>query len=615
MAENEATFRINIDGNAAKASREIASEARLAAQAIGEYEAEIKALSADLRRLRGNSDEVKAAKEAIKKRIDEARASVSALTKELAKQGTTYTAAAAAARKYGAGVGRLPNLRRGLAKLLEPVQQKVSALLAPVGETVRKRLAPAGGAVDRFGKRAGSAIGGVGKAVKQDLASVLPSASTMLGVVATAGAATAAALVAVGGAAFGAAAAVAAFGIASAAAHQKMARQREALLGNAKDAEALGEQIAVLAGKVPQGTAELNELSRQLSKTRLSGKAIVDTMNAVAQATGAVDASAGAALQNLITRGQHTGRMFLGLRELQGTGLEFDDVAKAYAEGTKKSIEAARSELLHGEVTIDAGAAALRKAAEKKFGALNIQNAFSLENAPKKLKEALMQLTAGIDLSPITKGLQYAFGQLAPEAPLGSAIKTFMETFGGGLVDIAGKSIPVLVEGLKWLLVYALRLGTTYYETKKKIQDAFKAENWFGVGVEIVKGLAKGILSAQQVSGDAIKNLAIAVKKSFTGELKIESPSKVFEQYGRFTSEGYAHGVERGASRANAAVRGMVEPPALPVSSTTNATTNIEVHIHGAPTNDAQAMQSPEFLSALTSAIRDAVARRGLVPA
>ena len=331
MAENEATFRINIDGNAAKASREIASEARLAAQAIGEYEAEIKALSADLRRLRGNSDEVKAAKEAIKKRIDEARASVSALTKELAKQGTTYTAAAAAARKYGAGVGRLPNLRRGLAKLLEPVQQKVSALLAPVGETVRKRLAPAGGAVDRFGKRAGSAIGGVGKAVKQDLASVLPSASTMLGVVATAGAATAAALVAVGGAAFGAAAAVAAFGIASAAAHQKMARQREALLGNAKDAEALGEQIAVLAGKVPQGTAELNELSRQLSKTRLSGKAIVDTMNAVAQATGAVDASAGAALQNLITRGQHTGRMFLGLRELQGTGLEFDDVARAYA--------------------------------------------------------------------------------------------------------------------------------------------------------------------------------------------------------------------------------------------------------------------------------------------
>lgn len=493
------------------------------------------------------------------------------------------------------------------------MRKKLGALFEPISKSIGAKLAPAGRKLAAFGIGAKKALVGAGKAAAEDLGSVLPSLSTVLGVTASGAAAAAAAIAALAVGAGVAAGAIAAFGIGSAAAASKMQLQRQALLGNAKDAEALGEQIGALAGKVPQGVSELNELSRELSKTRLSGKAIVDTMAAVAQATGAVDASAGAKIQELVTRGQQSGRFYLNQLELQGTGLDFDDVARSYAEGTKKSVEAARAELARGEVPIESAAAALKKATEKKFGDINLKNAFSLENGPKKLKEQLGILSSGVDLGPISKALQDAFGQLDENAPLGRAVKSFMTDFGGGLVDVASKSIPLLLEGFKWMLVWGLRLQEQYYLTKKAVLDAFAKENWVGAGVEIWKGLLLGIFKGNTVLLNGAKDLATGIKKAFTGELDIHSPSKVFEGYGRNTVEGYAQGVQRGSRRADDAVRemggGLPAPGggARGGAGAAPASISVEVNIHGASTESAKGMQSPEFLSLLTRAIRDAV--------
>jgi hypothetical protein len=627
----EATFRINIDGNASVATKEIATSARLAARGIEKYENEVKTLGADLRRLTGNSTEVTSAKAALRKRIDEAKVSASKLTAELTKQGTSYAAAAAAARKYGDGVGKLPNLRAAVGKLggaaggaLAPVGKKLGATLAPLGKRlgttfgpIAKRIgeaiAPAGGKLAKFGLGAKKALSTLGKAVAEDAGSVLPSLSSALGLVTSGAAAAALAVAAVGAAAVAAAVGIGAFGLASADAAAKMQRQREALLGNAQDAKAFGEQIAALSGKVPQGVEELNALALSLSKTRLTGKAMVSTFEAVSQATGAVDASAGAKIQELITRGQQSGRFFLGQLELQGTGLDFEDVAKEYAAGTKKSVAAARAELLRGEVPLEAAAEALAKATTKKFGALNIKNAFSLENAPKKLKEQLSLLSSGVDLSPITNALQGAFGQLAENAPLGRAVKAFMSTFGGALVDIAAKSIPVMVEGFTWLVVGAIRVATQFYELRNAIDDALTQGDWVGAGKAIIVGLVKGIKGAISFHNEALFGIGKTIKEAFTSDLKIQSPSKVFEGYGRNTVEGYAQGVEKGTQRATDAVGGMAKAPAA--ASASSGPISVEVHLHGAPTDSAKGMQSPEFLAALTRAIRDALTSKGLVAA
>jgi hypothetical protein len=626
----EATFRVNIDGNASVASKDIAASARQAAKAIGTYENEVKTLSADLRRLSGNSDEVNAAKAALKKRIDEAKQSVSKLTTELTKQGTSYTAAAAAAKKYSDGV--LPNLRgatkraaaavsgaagnalgagsKKLGAALAPLKARVGKAIAPLGKKISETFGPAGKKLAKFGSGAKEALTTVAKAAKEDAGTVLPGLGNALGLVAEGSAIAVAAIAAVGVAAGAAGLAVIGFGLHAADAAAKMQRQREALLGNAKDAKNLGDQIDVLAKKVPQGVGELNKLGLELSKTRLSGKAIVSTMNAVAQATGAVDESAGAKIKELITRGQATGRFFLGQLELQGTGIDFDDVAKEYAAGTKKSLAAARKELMTGKVPLEAAADVLARVTEKKFGKLNLANAFSLENAPTKFFDQLASLAKGIDLGPIAKGLQDAFGQLAPNAPLGAAIKQLFETVGPGLVDIAARSIPVLVEGLTWLVDGAVRVATAYYELKKDIQDALNADDWVALGKAIVQGLVKGILGAFSFHNEALFGMGKMIKKAFTDDLQIHSPSRVFAEYGRNTVEGYAQGVERSSSRAESAVSNMVPAPSAS-SGGRGGPISVEVNIHGAPTDNAEAMSSPQFLAQLTHAIRDALTMQG----
>jgi hypothetical protein len=625
-SSGEANFRISIDGNAAEATKEIASSARLAAKSITAYEDQIKTLSADMRRLKGNSEEVTAAKKKIKTQIDAAKESISLLTVELNKSGTSYAAAAASAKKFGTAVspkeawGKIGGaagaamkrltapLGKGLAKALGPVTKKIGDALGPLAKKAGEKLAPAGKALGRLGTSAKGAFSTLAAAAKP-VTSMLPDAATMMSGLGTVAAGAAAAVVALGAAMVAGGVALGAFGLAAADAYGKLNRQRQALLGNAEDAGRLGDQIQALANKVPQGVEELNALGVSLAKTRLTGKAMVDTMAAVAQATGAVDAAAGSKLQEIVTRGQDSGRMFLGMRELQGTGLSFDDVAKEYAAGTRKSLDAARKELLAGAVPLESGAEALRKAAEKKFGDLNLANAFSLENAPKKFVEQFKSLTKDVDLKPITEGLQNAFAQLSPDAPLGRAVKTFMESFVGGLADAAGKGIPLVLEGFKWLVVGALRVGTFFYEMKKKIADAFSADGWMGIGKEIAVGLVKGITGYWKFVIEAITSLAGNIKNAFTGEMEIRSPSKVFEKYGQYTTEGYAQGVERSSGKAQGAVEGMVSTPA---TSGGGGPTSITVNINGASTGSAEAMSSPIFLAELSRALRDAMSAKGL---
>ncbi len=614
MSKDEATFKINVEGNAAAASRDVATSARQAASAISTYENEIKTLSTDLRRLRGNSDDVVAAKKAVKAKIDAAKSSVSALTAELVKNGQSYKAASDAAKKYAAtGPGKLPHLRAAIGKALGAVGGKAGELMKPLAT----KLSPLAKALGAKIAPVGKALGTVGKVAKEDLGSVLPSVGSMLGVVASGAALATAAALAVGAAFVAATAALAAFVLGTADSYGKMNRQREALLGTAKDAGALSDQIGQLATVTPKTIGELSGLAHSLNKTRISGRATVDALAAIAQVSGAVDDAAGAKIQDLITRNDKFGRMAIGMFELDGTGLDFSDVAKAYAEGTKKSLEAAQNELRMGIAPIEAGSKAIRDAAEKKFGKLNIANAFSLENAPKKFMDQVRELSKDVDLEPLSSGLKEAFGQLSPNAPLGAAVKQFMTVFGGAVVEVGAKAIPVLLEGLKWMVVWGLKIALVFIETKNAIVKAFDDGDWVGVGKAVITGLVKGIVIGQGAIYDTIRGVGKASIEAFKGVLGIHSPSKVFASFGEHTTEGYAQGVERGTQRASNAVASMVEAPevrggAAPIGL---QPITVDVTINGAPTHDAQAMAGPAMQAMLTMAIRDALTGSGRAPA
>ena len=64
-------------------------------------------------------------------------------------------------------------------------------------------------------------------------------------------------------------------------------------------------------------------------------------------------------------------------------------------------------------------------------------------------------------------------------------------------------------------------------------------------GIDMVQGLVNGILSKSSAAMDAVAGIASGVVGKFKGMLGIHSPSRVFAQFGDFTMQGLAGGLDR----------------------------------------------------------------------
>lgn len=84
-------------------------------------------------------------------------------------------------------------------------------------------------------------------------------------------------------------------------------------------------------------------------------------------------------------------------------------------------------------------------------------------------------------------------------------------------------------------------IGDMAIKIKDKVLGIAKdALSW---GKDIVRGIANGITGAISLVTDAIKGIANAISGKFKSLLGIASPSKLFTQYGKWTSEGLAIGI------------------------------------------------------------------------
>lgn len=632
-AQAQATFQVSVEGNAPDAGRAAAASMRDAYQAITQYESEIKNLSADLRRLRGTTDEVAEAKKKIRERVDMARQSVSTLTADLLRQGSSYAQASAAAQTAAEAEAKAAKLaeaaiaeKAAAAKKAADVEAKAREAASKGGKPSTSKSSPEDPSAKKAAKENADAVktalGMISPRLQAahglfgDLSKVAGDAGGGMQAMRLGGLGAAAGVAAVAAAAVAAVVAVTALTVAmvkfilvSSDAAAKAQRQRQALLGNAQDAQNLGLQIAAVAGKVGAPREEIQQLAVDLARTRLTGKAMVDTLNAVSQASGAAGSSAGEKLKEVITRGQNTGRMFLGMRELQGTGIDFDDVAREYAAGTKKSIAAARAELLQGRAGLEDGAAALRRATEAKFGGMNLEDAFSLENGPQKLKAQIGSLVSGVNIKPISEQFGKLYQMLAPDAPLGGAIKSIAETIGNGFVKAAATGIPYVVEGFKWVVVGGLKLVTAMFEVRNAIRDAIGAKTLEGSGRALVDGLIKGMKSGFGALWTVAKGLGKEVIRGFSTEMEIRSPSRKMQKLAGFTVDGYVDEVERGSARASKATAELVEMPKAakaPAAGGGSMGGDIIVNIYVEPGDGAKGVQSQSFLEGLTRAIRAA---------
>lgn len=130
-------------------------------------------------------------------------------------------------------------------------------------------------------------------------------------------------------------------------------------------------------------------------------------------------------------------------------------------------------------------------------------------------------------------------------------IITFIEGIGKAALDIttaAGETLITFMNGIEaWIR-----------DNSQRINDA----GW-GIATAIIDGMKNGLLGGVGRVTSAVKGIADSAISSMKGFLGIHSPSKVFQQLGEYTKEGFIKGLKSGSkdeiSQAFDDMRGMIE--------------------------------------------------------
>jgi len=647
-SEKQASWSLNLEGNVQDEALAAANALESFRKRVTDGQQSIKEMSGALRNLRGSSADVRAAKSELAAKIQAEKQAISEASLAIVKAGSSYEKLTAQAKKLAAEQEKL-------------AEQKTKAVTSAVKA--------AGGPVAELKERLGQ------------LGEVFGSSSGAAGLLTLAAAGLAAAVAAVTVAVVAGAVALGKWLLESANAARSANLVREAVTGTAASAKNLGDHIADLGSKVTASREKLQELALGLAKTRLSGQAIVDTFNLVGQAADAMGDDVGRRLQDIVTRGQMAGRLQINPQELIGTGVDFKGVAGELAKQMKVGVKDAQKALFEGRVKLEDGAKALRAAVEKRFGEINARRALDMNTQFAKFKETLVGLTRDVNLEPLLRAVASFAKNFDESTVTGSALKTLITALGNGLTKVFVDGAPFVNALFKGLVIGALTGAIAFLKLRKVLSETFdkkgagdidwiatalwagkaaatvltaavlglvvsfqlvktmlegsralvvglvdafvKAADWIRgldwkeLGLSIVEGLANGLLSAPDLLINAAVALADKVKSGFTGALKIHSPSKVFEEYGRQTTEGYVQGVDGSAGEAQGAVAAMAPVPGGAGGGAPGAgggRPEIHVHLHaeaGASPETVQKLQEPSFIAQFTKAVEDLLVQSG----
>lgn len=651
MADKVATYGVKVD--ATSNAGEAANSVDALRKRIEESQAAIKRASEAMRGLRGDSEEVRSVTDKLKASKAAERDAISKASLALVKQGTSYAEIVAkekaAIRTADEHNKKLEEQKKKYDEVKKKADEKRAADM--------KMFGPLKSLVEGF----------------SSLSEKLSTTGGLMSLATTAAVGLAGAVVALGAGLLAGAVKLGSFILESGNALRTMGLFREAATGSEANAKAFGHQIEALGDKLPQTRAELQELSvsvsRSLVGTRLTGEGIVDTFKAVAGASAAMGDSAGGAIQSIVERSKTFGRLSLGLNELQGTGLQFTDVASALAKNLKIGNDAAQMQLRMGLVNVNAGAQAIKDAVEKRFGSVNAKRMLDLNVIAAKFHDRLAALTRDINLEPILRSVDKLAMMFDRSTVTGEALKGILERF----ADAAGKgfekAVPIMQEYFETAIIYSLKfeialrkldaqldiaLGdgaaskvARFLNPLNAIELVFKAITaqveglsnalayvtgvGFGsaslktktdeLGKSLGGGVAKGVDDSKAAVAKSAGGLGKTARDKLTSDLQIHSPSKVFAGLGKHVAGGFAEGVADGGGGVAKAVGGMAGKAvgAVPGSGAGGGggVQIGEVHVSFPLPNvkDGASMQAaisaPEFRAALKRALAEALVTAG----
>lgn len=606
-SDKQASFPIVLEDRASGPAASAAAAFEALKAQIDKSQGSVRDMGATLRSLKGSSDEVKFAKDALRARIEAEKNAISKANLELLKAGTSYGKVAEQTKKLTGETKKLS------AEMNAEKIKSVNAALATAG-------GPAANLKDRLERLKEIAGGSGGKFGLLTLA----IAGT------TAAVAALASKVATSGTSF------AEWILKSADAARSAKIWRDTVTINATSSKNLGDQIDSLSHRIPMSKEKISEMAGSLVKLRVSGAAAVNALDAIGQASSAMGEDAGAKLKAILERGQLSQRFTLNPLELQGTGIEAKDIIDQLAKDMKTSTKKAQEALFNGAVGLDKGFLAVREVTEKKFGSINSAKMLSLDVQSEKLGEDLAALGRDVNIDPLLVSIAALRKDFGESTESGRKLKALVTDFGTGVVNLLTKAIPYVDafgkgfiefadEGWKSLKKFDEQLDkmtSVFGESKITLEDVFTAGkvvasgffsiiaggmatfaalkaafqivrdiqkpfedfgkylkdvNWKGLGEDVVNGLVGGLTAGPRKIEEAISKMGTAAKNEFKSALGIHSPSTVFAEYGEQTAAGYQKGVERSLPSVQSSVDTLAgpAPQAAPASGAARGGTSI----------------------------------------
>ncbi|MGN4828006.1 phage tail protein [Bacillus cereus group sp. MYBK12-2] len=144
--------------------------------------------------------------------------------------------------------------------------------------------------------------------------------------------------------------------------------------------------------------------------------------------------------------------------------------------------------------------------------------------------------------------------------------KNFFSNGLEGMKNVAGRAWDNIVSGVR---SFAGNLKSAATNAIDGAMNGFKnaVSSAWEIGGNIIDGLVRGIKGAAGRAASAIKNVASDALEAAKNFLGIHSPSRVFLEIGKFTTQGFANGITKVANLARSASEWMVNRAIAPAAA------------------------------------------------
>lgn len=672
MAGNDqSTFGINLGGNAAEAAKTTAGALEQLRERMAAGTDAIKGMQQQLRFLRGSSDDVRQAKDQLKAKLDAERASLSAAAVQLQKQGTNYADLTAQTKKLAAEKDKLADSTKKSGEDAAQARTKafgaaISAAGGPVASLksklgALKEIAGEGGAGGSMSFLALAAAGTVAALAALTVGVIAITVSLAKFIIVGADAARSASLLREaamrGNQQWGKN-----FGEQIDALAKTVPTSKAELdkLGISLAKNNIGGQLwvdtmtavaqasAALGDEAGNKLKEFAERGRQMNRLQINPLEMVGTgldfepiAKAVAAGMKVTVQQARAALvegrvplgKGMQIIGEEMKRQFgkINLRQM----LSLENISKKFGETLSALTKDVDLEPLVESIKDIASVFDLStvsgQAMKQLVTVIGNDLGLSFKSAAPLGKKFIYGLILGAQSLIITYlQARNAIRNTFSDSKTLEGVNGLKIAAQAGEVAVKGIAVAVVAVGLV-AAVAAAQVGALIAaifvlpqllaKMGESIGKTLRGIDWKGIGLDIVNGLLMGLKFGATNLVKGVKGMADLVKKTFTGEMEIHSPSKVAKGWGANIAQGTAGGIDDESGRVQRATEQMA--PAAPSAGgssagaprgalTINVPVTIQVAAGAGGAEAAAAVSDPSVLEQLTKAVLDACNQMGM---